>query len=61
MEDALEQVFPLAWSGIDLHKNTDTTWADVGGLDDVKQILTEIIIWPSLVIYNIRNYYIWRF
>lgn len=48
MEDALEQVFPLAWSGIDLHKNTDTTWADVGGLDDVKQILTEIIIWPSL-------------
>ncbi|XP_065203097.1 peroxisomal ATPase PEX1 [Planococcus citri] len=47
VDTAVSEIVPVSLKGVDFHKNSSITWKNVGGLDTAKQLLTEILIWPS--------------
>lgn len=49
VDRAIQETVPLSLIDIELRKDTTVSWKDVGGLTDAKQLLTEILIWPSQV------------
>lgn len=49
IDQAISQVIPMSLKGVDFHKNSSITWKHIGGLETAKQLLTEILIWPSKV------------
>ncbi|XP_069678214.1 peroxisomal ATPase PEX1 isoform X2 [Periplaneta americana] len=46
-EVALKNVIPLSQRGVELYQGESKTWDDVGGLLEVKDVLIEILQWPS--------------
>ena len=49
IEKALEGYTPAALRGANLHSPGDLRWQDIGGLNNVKDILVETLLWPSKV------------
>jgi ATP-dependent 26S proteasome regulatory subunit len=47
--DVFEKTIPLSLHNVKLYKEKNINFSSVGGLKEVKQIITETIIWPSLV------------
>ena len=63
---AISAIVPVSLKGVDFHKNSSVTWKNVGGLDMAKQLLTEILIWPSkvctlLILYEHRFFEVCNF
>eukprot|EP01064_Diplonema_japonicum_P023598 TRINITY_DN34016_c0_g1_i1.p1 TRINITY_DN34016_c0_g1~~TRINITY_DN34016_c0_g1_i1.p1 ORF type:complete len:972 (+),score=250.80 TRINITY_DN34016_c0_g1_i1:46-2916(+) len=46
-EAAMSDFTPASLSGINMYKPSDLSWADVGGLDDIKKIFNETVILPT--------------
>uniref|UniRef100_A0A2S2RAG7 Peroxisome biogenesis factor 1 n=3 Tax=Sipha flava TaxID=143950 RepID=A0A2S2RAG7_9HEMI len=46
--DVFEKTIPLSLHNVKLYKEKNINFSSVGGLKEVKQIITETIIWPSL-------------
>lgn len=46
-DTALSGFTPSSLRGINLQKDTSTSWSDIGGLTDAKQILLETLEWPT--------------
>ena len=69
LSKALTQISPSALRGVNLVKDSDgPDWDDVGGLSDIKEILIQMLQWPTMVkfltktinflfIYEIQNKY----
>lgn len=49
LNDVFENTIPLSLHNVKLYKEKKINFSSVGGLKEVKQIITETIIWPSLV------------
>lgn len=49
LTDVLENTVPLSLHNLKLYKEKQFNFSLVGGLQEAKQIITEIIIWPSVV------------
>lgn len=49
LEEATESCVPRDLVNVSLRKSSPHTWYSVGGLSNVKNILTEVLIWPSKV------------
>ncbi|EDV21232.1 uncharacterized protein TRIADDRAFT_30509, partial [Trichoplax adhaerens] len=47
IEKALEGYTPAALRGASLHSPGDLSWQDIGGLNDIKAVLVETLLWPS--------------
>jgi SpoVK/Ycf46/Vps4 family AAA+-type ATPase len=48
-EEALNNSVPLLQRGMEFYNGSSHSWDDIGGLSDVKKILTEVLQWPSKV------------
>ena len=48
-EEGLKNSVPLLQQGVELYEGDAVTWDDVGGLSEVKQVLIEVLQWPSQV------------
>nr|CAD7396180.1 unnamed protein product [Timema poppensis] len=46
-EEAIDNFVPLSLQGVQFFHDSSRSWDDVGGLKDVKQILVEVLQWPS--------------
>ena len=46
---ALDGFTPASLKNVNLHRPSDVSWADVGGLHDVRHRLVETLLWPSKV------------
>lgn len=46
MNSALENCTPMSLQDVQLYKNSNHSWSDIGGLADTKSSLTEILQWP---------------
>lgn len=44
----------MALRGVSLYHETNCSWDDVGGLKNVKEILIEMLEWPTQVSYQIN-------
>lgn len=53
IDKSVSTIIPLSLKGINFHKNSNITWKDVGGLENAKQQLMEVLIWPS----KVNNYF----
>lgn len=65
LTDIFEKTVPLSLHNVKLFKENKLNYSLVGGLVEAKQILTETIIWPSVVskiifkyLYISNNYFI---
>ncbi|KAJ9590978.1 hypothetical protein L9F63_015984, partial [Diploptera punctata] len=47
IEEGLKNSIPLLQRGVQLFDGEALTWDDVGGLSEVKQVLIEVLQWPS--------------
>lgn len=47
LEEAVDSCVPRDLVNVSLRKNSPHRWHSVGGLSNVKNILTEVLIWPS--------------
>lgn len=47
LEEAVDSCVPRDLVNVSLRKSSPHTWHNVGGLSNVKNILTEVLIWPS--------------
>lgn len=55
---ALDGFSPASLRGIQLHKPSQQTWLDVGGLHDVRKSLEETLLWPTKVRHQYNRMYI---
>nr|CAD7452337.1 unnamed protein product [Timema tahoe] len=46
-EEVVDNFVPLSLQGVQFFHDSSRSWDDVGGLKDVKQILVEVLQWPS--------------
>lgn len=46
VNSALENCTPMSLQDVQLYKNSNHSWSDIGGLADTKSSLTEILQWP---------------
>lgn len=46
VNSALENCTPMSLQGVQLYKNDNHSWSNIGGLADTKSSLTEILQWP---------------
>nr|CAD7428724.1 unnamed protein product [Timema monikensis] len=46
-EEAIDNFVPLSLQDVQFFHDSSRSWDDVGGLKDVKQILVEVLQWPS--------------
>lgn len=49
LTEVFEKTVPLSLHNVKLYKEKKINFSSVGGLKEAKQIITETIIWPSLV------------
>ncbi|XP_044008729.1 peroxisome biogenesis factor 1 isoform X2 [Aphidius gifuensis] len=45
---ALEKSKALSLHGVSLYSNKENSWSNIGGLDDVKKILIQLLQWPLI-------------
>ena len=54
---ALEGFTPAALRGVKLHTAGELGWSDVGGLGAVKGALMETLLWPTKVLFDLKDAY----
>ena len=47
---ALDGFIPAALQNVSLHQAADQGWEAVGGLQDVRNVLLQTLMWPSKVL-----------